>query len=316
MEALSAVNPNSESIPVTRVSGVTTTLTMPDGGLLPGTAATINLFGYTPDQMYAGSKGIVINFPNSRRSWRQTQEQADRARVQALEDLNSVFDKAELYGEIEDTEGTRYYPEMEALATAIRGDLLMYIEVNAAKDILSALEWVESRGYENVVFTGVLEGWRVAEEISEAGIPVITGPVLSTPTRGSDRYDAAYRNPGLMQQAGIKVAIRSGDTENARNLPYNAAFAAAYGMGREEAFKAVTINAAEIMGVGNSIGSIEVGKKANLFVSNGDPFETKTEILSVFIDGYQVPMTSRQIALYEEFLNRNPGLNKYPVTEN
>ncbi|HKL14730.1 MAG TPA: amidohydrolase family protein [Balneolaceae bacterium] len=316
MEALSAVNPNSESIPVTRVSGVTTTLTMPDGGLLPGTAATINLFGYTPDQMYAGSKGLVVNFPNSRRSWRQTQEQADRAREKALEDLNAVFDKAELYAEIEDAEDTRYYPEMEALATAIRGDLLMYIEVNAAKDILSALEWVENRGYDNVVFTGVLEGWRVAEKIAEAGIPVITGPVLSTPTRGSDAYDAAYKNPGLMQQAGIKVAIRSGDTENARNLPYNAAFAATYGMGRDEALKAVTINAAEIMGVGDSIGSIEVGKKANLFVADGDPFETKTQILNVFIDGYQVPMTSRQIELYEKFLNRNPGLIKYPVTEN
>lgn len=316
MEALTAVNPNSEAIPVTRVSGVTTTLTMPAGGLLPGTAATINLFGYTPDQMYAGSKGIVVNFPNSRRSWRQTQEQADRAREQALEDLNDVFDKAELYAEIEDADDTRYYPEMEALANAIRGEVLMYIEVNAAKDILSALEWIEDRGYDNVVFTGVSEGWRVADEIAEAGIPVITGPVLSTPTRSSDAYDAAYMNPGVMQKAGVKVALRTGDTENARNLPYNAAFAATYGMGREEALKAVTINAAEIMGVGDSIGSIEVGKKANFFVANGDPFETKTQILNVFIDGYLVPMTSRQIELYEEFLDRKPGLQKYPVTEN
>lgn len=316
MEALTAVNPNSEAIPVTRVSGVTTTLTMPAGGLLPGTAATINLFGYTPDQMYAGSKGIVVNFPNSRRSWRQTQEQADRAREQALEDLNDVFDKAELYAEIEDADDTRYYPEMEALANAIRGEVLMYIEVNAAKDILSALEWIGDRGYDNVVFTGVSEGWRVADEIAEAGIPVIAGPVLSTPTRGSDAYDAAYKNPGVMQKAGVKVALRTGDTENARNLPYNAAFAATYGMGREEALKAVTINAAEIMGVGDTIGSIEVGKKANFFVANGDPFETKTQILNVFIDGYLVPMTSRQIELYEEFLDRKPGLQKYPVTEN
>ncbi|MFD2532531.1 amidohydrolase family protein [Gracilimonas halophila] len=316
MEALTAVNPNSEAIPVTRVSGVTTTLTMPAGGLLPGTAATINLFGYTPDQMYAGSKGIVVNFPNSRRSWRQTQEQADRAREQALEDLNDVFDKAELYAEIEDADDTRYYPEMEALANAIRGEVLMYIEVNAAKDILSALEWIEDRGYDNVVFTGVSEGWRVADEIAEAGIPVIAGPVLSTPTRSSDAYDAAYKNPDVMQKAGVKVALRTGDTENARNLPYNAAFAATYGMGREEALKAVTINAAEIMGVGDTIGSIEVGKKANFFVANGDPFETKTQILNVFIDGYLVPMTSRQIELYEEFLDRKPGLQKYPVTEN
>lgn len=316
MEALTAVNPNSEAIPVTRVSGVTTTLTMPAGGLLPGTAATINLFGYTPDQMYAGSKGIVVNFPNSRRSWRQTQEQADKAREKALEDLNDVFDKAELYAKIENADNTRYYPEMDALAAAIKGEVLMYIEVNAAKDILSALKWIENRGYDNVVFTGVSEGWRVADKIAEAGIPVIAGPVLSTPTRSSDAYDAVYKNPGVMQKAGVKVALRTGDTENARNLPYNAAFAATYGMGREEALKAVTINAAEIMGVGDTIGSIEVGKKANFFVANGDPFETKTQILNVFIDGYLVPMTSRQIELYEEFLDRRPGLQKYPITEN
>ena len=313
MEALTAVNPNSEAIPVTRVSGVTTTLTMPRGGLLPGTAATINLFGYTPDQMYAGSKGVVLSFPTSRRGWRQSAEQAERAKERALKTLNDTFDKAELYTKVEQSGEARYYPEMEALAKVVKGEVLLYVEVNAAKDILSAIEWIQERGYEKVVFTGVAEGWRVAEQLAEAGIPVIAGPVLSTPTRQSDNYDAAYANPGIMQQAGVKVALRSGDTENSRNLPYNAGFAAAYGMGREEALKAITINAAEIMGVGDQIGSIEVGKQANIFVATGDPFETSTQILDVFIDGYLVPMTSRQIELYNEFLNRNPGLTKHPT---
>lgn len=85
-------------------------------------------------------------------------------------------------------------------------------------------------------------------------------------------------------------------------------------MGREEALKAITINAAEIMGLEDQLGSIEVGKKANLFVATGDPFETSTQILEVFIDGYQIPMTSRQIELYNEFLDRVPGLNKNPVS--
>ena len=310
MEALTAVNPNSEAIPVTRVSGVTTVITRPTGGVLPGMAATINLFGYTPDQMYAGSKGLVINFPNSGRRWRQTAAEAEKARERALKSLNETWDKAELYAKIEDSDEVRYYPEMEAIAKAIKGEVLIYIEVNAAKDILSALEWIKNRELENVVFTGVSEGWRVAEEIATAGIPVITGPVQSLPTRQSDRYDQAYKNPGLMAEAGIKVAIRTDGTENSRNLPYNAGFAAAYGMGKEEALKAITINAAEIMGIGDQIGSIEVGKKANLFVSTGDPFETSSQILDVFIDGYQVPMTSRQIDLYNEFLHRVPGLNK------
>lgn len=315
MQALSAVNPNSVAIPVTRVSGVTSTLTMPAGGPLPGTAATINLFGYTPDQMYAGSKGVVMNFPSSAsRGWRrQTPEQIEKARERAQETINDAWDKAELYAKIKDTDAARYYPEMEALTKVISGEVLLYIEVNSAKDILSAIEWVEEREYDNVVFTGVAEGWRVADKIAAAGIPVITGPTLSNPTRDSDAYDTPYKNPGVMQKAGVKVALRTMDTENSRNLPYNAGFAAAYGMGTEEALKAVTINAAEIMGVGDQLGSIEVGKKANIFVSTGDPFETSSKILDVFIDGYKVPMTSRHTELYDEFLNRTPGLNKNPV---
>ncbi|GAB5409069.1 MAG: amidohydrolase family protein [Balneolaceae bacterium] len=313
MQALSAVNPNSEAIPVTRVSGVTTTLTFPRGGVLPGTAATINLFGYTPDQMFAGSKGVVMNFPNNRRRWRQTQEQADRAKEKALNSVNDAWDKAEIYAKVKDSPDARYYPEMEALAEVVNGEMMLYLEVNSAPDILSAIDWIQDRGYEKVVFTGVAEGWRVADELVKANISVIAGPVLSTPTRDSDGYTAPYANAGVMQKAGVKVALRTGDTENSRNLPYNAGFAATYGMGREEALKAITINAAEIMGIGDQVGSIEVGKKANLFVSTGDPFETATQIVDVYIDGYQIPMRSRQTDLYDEFLNRTPGFNKTKV---
>src|SRR5690606_3216173 len=157
---------------------------------------------------------------------------------------------------------------------------------------------------------GVSEGWRVAEKIAEANLPVITGPVLSIPSRESDRYDVAYANPGKLLKAGVKVAIRTNDAENVRNLPFNAGFAAAYGMGKVEALRAVTIVPAEILGVDDQLGSIEVGKNATLFVSDGDPFETKTQILHVFIDGYQVPMSNRHIRLYQEFLERSPGLEK------
>ena len=313
MKALTAVNPNAETIPVTRVSGVTTALTSPAGGLFPGTAATINLFGYTPDQMSAGSEGVVMNFPSSARSWRQTAEQAERRKERALKKLSETWEKATVYAEVRKSPDAKYYPEMDALADVIDGKTMLYIEVNAAKDIQAAIAWIKNNELEKVVLTGVAEGWRVADEIAEAGLAVITGPVLSTPTRQSDAYDMAYRNPGIMQKAGIKVAIRTNDTANSRNLPYQAGFAATYGMDKDEALKAITINAAEIMGVGDQIGSIEVGKKANLFVSTGDPFETSTQIINVFIDGYLVPMTSRQIELYEEFLNRVPGVQKNEV---
>lgn len=317
MQALTAVNPNSTAIPVTRVSGVTTALTMPSGGVLPGTAATINLFGYTPDQMYAGSKGVVMNFPTAQARWRQTEEQAKKARDEALKKANDAWDKAELFADIQNSDDARYYPEMEALAKVVTGEQLLYLEVNAADDILSAIDWIKKRGYQNVVLTGVAEGWRVAEQIANANLPVITGPMLALPTRQSDQYDIAYANPGIMHKAGVKVAIRTNDTENSRNLPYNAGFAAAYGMGREAALEAVTINAAQIMGISDKLGSIEKGKIANLFVSTGDPFETSSQIENVFIDGYLIPMKSIQTDLYDEFLNRVPDTQKNTnITDN
>jgi imidazolonepropionase-like amidohydrolase len=202
-----------------------------------------------------------------------------------------------------------YYPEMEQMAKVVAGELPLLVEVNAAADIEAAIKWVESKKAK-AILTGVAEGWRVADKIAQAKLPVITGPVLSLPTRQSDRYDAAYTNPAKMLKAGVKVAIRTNDAENVRNLPFNAGFAAAYGMGKEEALKAVTIVPAEILGVADRLGSIEEGKNATLFIADGDPFETSTQIKHVFIDGYQIPMTNRHIRLYQEFLERSPGLER------
>jgi imidazolonepropionase-like amidohydrolase len=191
----------------------------------------------------------------------------------------------------------------------IHGEGKLMIEVNTAKDIKEAIEWVENNKLD-VIFTGVAEGWRVADELAKSGIPVITGPVLSQPTRSYDRYDKAYANAGLMQKAGVKVAIRTSEAENVRNLPYHAGFAAAYGMGREAALKSVTLTPAEIFGIEDRTGSIEVGKTANLFIATGDIFETQTKVEQVFISGWKIPMESRQTELYEEFIKRSPGLSK------
>ncbi|MDX1629288.1 MAG: amidohydrolase family protein [Fulvivirga sp.] len=319
MKALTAVNPNSVLIPVTRVNGVTTSLAVPAGGLFPGTAALINLHGYTPDQMHTGFEGVVLNFPaTGRRSrWdRRSEEDIKKEAEKALKKLNEVWNRAVEYHKIDSTlkaegknKSLEYYPEMEALLPVVRGEQTLLIEVNAADDIEAAIEWLADKDIK-AVFTGVSEGWRKAEEIAAANIPVITGPVLSIPTRGYDRYDKAYANAGIMKEAGVKVAIKSADAENVRNLPYNAGFAATYGMGKEDALKAITIIPAEIFGVDDKLGSLEKGKQATLFVTDGDPFETKTQVKYVFIDGWMIPMVSRHTKLYDEFLNREPGLKK------
>ncbi len=187
---------------------------------------------------------------------------------------------------------------------ALNGRIPVVIEVNAAEDIDSAIAWIERRGLPRVILSGVREGWRVADRIAVSGLPCIVGPVLATPTRASDGYDRPYANPGLLHAAGVKLAIRSGQSVNARNLPFNAGFAAAWGLGRQSALRAVTLDAAEIFGIDGRCGSIEVGKEATLFVADGDPFEPATQLSRLFIRGRAIPLESRHTDLYDEFLRR------------
>jgi imidazolonepropionase-like amidohydrolase len=319
MQALTALNPSATAIPVTRISGVTTVIVSPAGGLMPGTAALVNLHGYTPDQMYAGFQGVVVIFPNTgRRGFndRRTEDDIKKAVEKSLKQLNDAWEKAVQYSKLDSAtngKGVTYYPELQALLPVVRGTMPLMIEVNAQKDIQAALKWVKEKKVKKVVFTGVSEGWREAENIAKANIPVIAGPVISTiPAREYDRYDAVYANPGAMKKAGVKVAIRSQEDMNGnfRNLPYHAGFAVAYGMNKEDALKAITIVPAEIFGVSDKMGSIEVGKSASLFVCDGDIFETRTQVSHVFIEGWMMPMQSRQTLLYDEFLKREPGLSK------
>lgn len=313
MQALTAVNPNAVTIPVTRTNGVTTVITSPKGGLFPGTAALINLYGYTPERMYAGFKGVVLNFPMSgRRSrWdRRKEEDIKKDEEKAFKKLNDIWEKAELYARIDSAGSAQkksqggYNPQMDALLPVVRGEATLMLNVNRSNDIQKALKWFEGKNLK-VILCGVLEGYMVADEIAKSGIPVVAGPVLSLPGRDYVRYDVNYKNPNALLKAGVKVALRTNENENTRNLPFHAGFAAAYGMGQDEALKAVTLTPAEIFGVADKYGSLDKGKVANVFVTNGDAFETKTQVEYLFIDGYNVAIESRHTLLYDEFLERD-----------
>ena len=329
MRALTAINVSSVHIPITRVAGVTTTLSVPRGALMPGTAALVNLHGYTPEQMAAGFEGVVLNFPMSGRRGRfdrREQEAIDKAAKEAVETLDEVWDQAVLYARIDSARVAgapdgemAYQPEFAALLPVVRGTRALLVEANSATDIVKAIEWLEDKDA-RAILTGVAEGWRVADRIAEAGLPVITGPVTGLPTRASDRYDRTYQNAALLHQAGVQVALRTvDDMENYRNLPFHAGFAVAYGeelgFDRQAALEAVTINPARMFGVDDRLGSVEVGKSATLFVADGDPFEPATQVTALFIDGYQVPLISRQTELYDEYLRRSPGLTTVGQTE-
>jgi len=312
MQALTAVNPNSVSIPVTRTNGVTSVLTVPSGDRFPGTAAMIDLLGYTPNQMYAGFKAVVFNFPSTgRRGWwdSRSEEEIKKAEKKQWKEINDFWSKAKLYNKIVDG-GKRpdYNPQLDAMRAVLNNEMPLLIEVNERKAILSAIKWGRDQELDYIL-TGVSEGYLVADSLAKYDVAVITGPVLTNPSRSSDHYDVAYSNAGKMQKAGVRVAIRTNETENVRNLPFNAGFAVAYGMEWKEAFKAVTIVPAQIFRVDDKYGSLERNKIANLFVADGDPFEPKTDIKYLFIKGYNVPLESRHSYLYDEFLEREPGLD-------
>jgi len=322
VEALTAVNPNSVLIPVTRVGGVTTVLAVPQGGTMPGTAALVDLFGYTPEQMDAGFRGVVLEWPSSLKRGgfdRRTPEKIAEAYEEAVEGIDQLWREAAVWARADSAHradgrntSATFQPEAAALAPVLRGERLLLVQVDRAPDIVNALAWLARYPRVRAALVGVAEGWRVADRIAAAGLPVVTGPVLALPSRGGDRYDRPYTNAGLLHRAGVQVSLRTNDAENVRNLPFHAGFAAAYGaehgFDRQAALAAVTINTARLFGVDDRLGSIEVGKEATLFVADGDPFEPATHIQHLFIRGWHLPLTSRQTELYDEFLHRATGV--------
>ncbi|MFL6416075.1 MAG: amidohydrolase family protein, partial [Bryobacteraceae bacterium] len=140
--------------------------------------------------------------------------------------------------------------------------------------------------------------------LKEKGIPVVLSKTLDLPMRDDDPYDAPYTLPNDFYKAGVKFCFGTFDVEFARNVPFEAAQAAAFGLPKQEALKALTINSAEILGVGNQIGSLEKGKLADLILTDGDPLEAKTTIKRMFIAGREVPLSSRHTREYEKWMNR------------
>jgi len=316
VRAFTAINPSSVNIPVTRVNGITTVISHPVSGVIAGKATFINLYGYTPDSMaVVQDAALHVDWPSkAKRGWWDDRDEKERMKDfnKRIGDLKSFWDKAQYYHEmmtkyeqnpqkyIKPNSDVRY----KAMRDVFAGDLKVMISVDKAEDILESIKWSKDLDGIDVILSSVQEGYMVAEEIAESRIPCLVGPVLRTPSRDYVNYQRPYQNAGMLHDAGVMVAIRTGETENVRNLNFNAGYAAAYGLGKEEALKAVTINPAKIFGVDDQIGSITAGKIANLFISDGDPFETLTQIEHLFIEGVKVPLENRQTQLYDEFIDR------------
>jgi hypothetical protein len=194
----------------------------------------------------------------------------------------------------------RYDDALGPLLAVVHGELPVMISVHSDKDIKTAIQFVAEEKF-RAVFYGVEQGWKVAAEIKKAGIPVVIGSLYDLPPVWDDGYDALFRNPGLLVRAGVPVAFSSSSATLAKDLPYHAAKAAAFGLDKAEALKAVTLTAAETLGVGNLMGSLEKGKQANIVLADNDILELRTNIRKVYIDGKEGDLSNRYTELLEKF---------------
>ena len=151
-----------------------------------------------------------------------------------------------------------------------------------------------------MVLEGVTRSREILDEIAAYKVPVVFGSIYDNPA-ADQRYDAVYTLPAELQKRGVKVAFATYGVEFNRNLPYTAGFAVAYGMPYDEALKAITLNPAEIWGVADTLGSLDVGKTANVVIANGDPLDVRTSVKQVYIAGQAIPMETRQTRLRDEY---------------
>ncbi len=310
-----ALNPDSESIPVTRANGILATLAVPHGpeGAVAGTSALVYLDGWTWEEMtIRPAVGLHVFWPamrieTNRRIARGPEDPAKEIE-RRLREVKEFFAAARAYRTTQEagkmsTTDVRF----EAVIPVLKGERPVFVHAQELKQIESALSWSAAENVK-IILVGAQDAWRVATRLKERGIAVICGASTDLPLRRGDAYDSAFSLPGKLFAAGVRFCIgRPGspfEAPHERNLPYEAAMAAAHGLPKEEALKAVTLYPAQIFGVGDRLGSLEPGKEGTLIVTNGDPLEITTTVEAAYIAGRPVDLTSKHTRLRDKYLKR------------
>lgn len=293
--ALEGVHPHSELIPVTRIAGTTTALTLPSGGSISGQASVIHLAGAIADDMnVVKSLGLVLNIPAK----------------SALKGLNAYLEKARVYKKQRAANrATKLQPKFEALIPYLDGEKPVIVNVQSANAIVEVVEWARKQKLE-LILRGARDAWKVADYLAKRKVRVIIGPVMSVPRGSFTPYDAPYKNAAALQKARVLYSIQSGDASNARILPFEAGMAAAFGLSPDQALHAITLAPAQLLGLDDLYGSLEKGKVADIIISSGHPLEPSSRVVGMFIKGRKVRLESKQTRLARRFKKRIDSMAK------
>ena len=302
-----AFNHDSMLLPVNIAGGILTTHTVPSGGIIRGSSAVMNMDGWSwQDMTIKAPAGMHIAFPAAA---------VNDSNNDDLKMINAALEAARHWQQASQaaSDGSGATPRnndaLEALGPLLSGEIPLFLYADRHDAIEAALDWAEDQEFANIVIVGGPDLQYVADRLAADNIPVILNGVYIMPTRRWEAYDQAYIAAAKLFEAGVTFAIGDGGggfgATNARNLPFQAGSAAAFGLPKDAALRSVTLSVAEILGIDDQLGSLTAGKRASLIVTNGDPLEPMTRIERVWIDGEEYDLSrNRHQQLYERYRDR------------
>ncbi len=325
VESWIAVNPSSEIIPVVRANGVAYIEPAPQGASVPGQSSVVTLDGWTTEQMVFKKNAALRvvwpemeldltpkdKFPGEKSKWKSVEDQA-KERDKKIKTLQDFFYEAKAYAKaVQAAEKVsarpKAVPAWEAMLPYVRGELPVLITANEFRQIKAAVKFAQTNELKAVIVGG-RDAVMATNELLAAKIPVIYEHVYTPGFRDTESYDTHFKAPALLQKAGVKFAISMGpetfDAPLTKNLPYHAAQAIAFGLAPDAALKSITLTPAQLMGVEDKIGSIEVGKEATFFAMDGDVFDLRAKVKQMWIAGKEVSLENRHTRLYGTYKNR------------
>ncbi|MBS1920472.1 MAG: amidohydrolase family protein [Bacteroidetes bacterium] len=325
IRSIVAYNSDSRIIGTLRANGILLANVVPLGGMLPGSSTIVQLDAWNwEDAAYKMDIGIHFNMPSLLiRSGRgrfggftgMFQQGAGAGTDPIKDALNKIDDVKKFFREAKAYFGESSRKETNLKFEALKGlfdkKQKFYVHCDQVKQMLVAIDFAKEFGF-NVVIVGGSESWQIADLLKQNNIAVILNREFNLPTLEDDDVDQPFKTPYLLKKAGVQFCLND-DFQEARyrNLPFNAGQAVAYGLSKEEALQAITLDAAKILGIDDHTGSIEAGKDANIVISKGDILDMRTSIITdAFIQGRKVSLENKQTQLYDRYMH------KYGLTEN
>lgn len=313
VRAASAVHPHSAHVRVARTAGITTAMAKPTGGRIAGQSAIIRLDGWTaPDMLRADTfalhltvPSLPVHLPEDKDARKRLLEEHRKA-VRELEDFMRQarhYAAVRALPESDESLAPDVHLALEAMIPYLRGQHPIAFTANTYKQIVDALEFAEKHQLKPML-TGAQESWKLATILAERDIPVILGTPFNYPAGEFEPWDSVYRCAAELDRAGVRYCFGSENAAESFNLGIQVGMAVAHGLARQRAEYALTLGAARMLGIDDQVGSLEVGKRADLMVVTDSPLQTSSIVTHLFIDGRPIELSSVQTENYEKFLRR------------